>query len=320
VSPVASESEEPVMSMDEGTTAKSAPPFGRVVTAMATPFTGDQELDHDGAATLARHLVDHGTETVLVAGTTGESPTLDTAELSDLTKTVKDAVGGDGRVMVGTGTNSTRRSIAATERAAADGADGVLVVTPYYNKPSQAGLLRHFTAVAGATDLPVLLYDIPGRTGREIAIDTLLELAEVPNIVGVKDAVLDLEKTSELAAARPEGFHIYSGQDSLNLPILAVGGSGFVSVAAHVVGPQLAEMASVFPSDPDGAREIHLRLMGLFSALFLEPNPAPLKALLNDLGLPAGPVRPPLADASEQTVAALRSASERAGVAGRGAS
>lgn len=289
-------------------------PFGRVVTAMVTPFTEDARLDTDGAARLARHLVDHGTETVLVAGTTGESPTLDADELTELTRTVKDAVGGEGRVMVGTGSNSTLKSVAATQRAEEDGADAVLVVTPYYNKPSQAGLLRHFTTVAEATDLPVLLYDIPGRTGREIAVETLLELAAVPNIVGVKDAVLDLEKTSEVAARKPDGFHIYSGQDSLNLPILAVGGSGFVSVAAHLVGPELAEMAAAHVTDPGRSREIHLRLIPLFLALFLEPNPAPLKAIMNDLGLPAGPVRQPLAAAGAETLASLRDALDRADV------
>jgi 4-hydroxy-tetrahydrodipicolinate synthase len=289
------------------------PPLGRIVTAMATPFTDDHGLDLDGAQRLARHLADTGTETVLLSGTTGESPTLTAEEVSALTSAVREAVGGDARVMVGTGTNSTAKSIAATEQAAADGADAVLVVTPYYNKPSQGGLVAHFTAVAEATDLPVLLYDIPGRTGREIATETLVELAAVDNIVGVKDAVLDLEKTSEVIARTPDDFHLYSGQDSLNLPILAVGGAGFISVAAHLVGRDLAEMAEVFPSDAVKAREIHLRLVPLFAALFLEPNPGPLKAALNDRGLPAGPVRPPLADASEETLSALRTALEHAG-------
>lgn len=292
----------------------AAPALGRVVTAMVTPFNDDQSLDLEGARRLARHLVDTGTEAVLLAGSTGESPTLNDDELSDLTKAVKDEVGDEARVMVGTGTNSTATSIKATERAAADGADAVLVVTPYYNKPDQTGLLEHFRAVAGATDLPVLLYDIPGRTGREIALDTLLELAETPNIIGVKDAVLDLEKTGALAASAPPDFHIYSGQDSLNLPILAVGGVGFVSVAAHIVGAELADMARSFETDPVKAREIHLRLMPFFRALFLDPNPAPLKAIMNDRGLPAGPVRPPLAPARGSTLDALRGALEVAGL------
>jgi 4-hydroxy-tetrahydrodipicolinate synthase len=290
------------------------PPFGRVVTAMVTPFSDDRELDLDGARRLARHLVTTGTETILVSGTTGESPTLTDQELSDLTKAVREEIGDDAKLMVGAGTNSTAKSIKATERAAAEGADGILLVTPYYNKPGQRGLADHFRAVAGATDLPVLVYDIPGRTGLEVAVDTLLELAEVDNIVGMKDAALDLEKTGEVASRAPDDFVIYSGQDSLNLPILAVGGVGFISVAAHVVGSELAEMARTFDSDPVKAREIHLRLMPLFLALFLETNPAPLKALLNDLGLPAGPVRPPLSDATSGTLEALRSALDEAGV------
>jgi 4-hydroxy-tetrahydrodipicolinate synthase len=298
--------EEPIMT--------SNAPLGRVITAMVTPFTDDHSLDLDGAGRLARHLVDNGTETVLVAGTTGESPTLSAAELSDLTKAVRDAVGDDGRVMVGTGTNSTAKTIEATERATTDGADALLVVTPYYNKPDQRGLLGHFRAVAGATDLPVLLYDIPGRTGREIAVDTLLELSEVGNIIGVKDATLDLEKTSTLISRAPDDFVVYSGQDSLNLAIMAVGGVGFISVAAHVVGPELAEMARIFDQDPVKAREIHLRLMPFFLALFLESNPGPLKAIMNDLGLPAGPVRPPLADATDRTLEELRSALDAAGI------
>jgi 4-hydroxy-tetrahydrodipicolinate synthase len=289
-------------------------PLGRVVTAMVTPFTEAGDLDLDGARRLARHLVDNGSETVLVSGTTGESPTLSDAELTDLTKAVKDEVGDDGKVMVGTGTNATSKTVKATEQATADGADAILVVTPYYNKPGQRGLLGHFRAAAEATDLPVLLYDIPGRTGREIAVDTLLELAEVRNIIGVKDAVLDLEKTATVTSRAPDGFVVYSGQDSLNLPILAVGGVGFVSVAAHVVGPELAEMARIFASDPVKACEIHLRLMPFFLALFREPNPAPLKAIMNDLGLPAGPVRQPLADASDETLAELRRALDGAGI------
>ncbi|HEX2026498.1 MAG TPA: 4-hydroxy-tetrahydrodipicolinate synthase [Nitriliruptorales bacterium] len=294
--------------------ASSTPHFGRVVTAMVTPFDGDGALDLDGAARLAAHLADHGTDTVLVCGTTGEGPTVPEPEQLDLLRAVRDAVGHRARVLLGTGTNDTRTSCERSERATAAGADGLLVVTPYYNKPDQRGLLRHFRAVAGSTDLPVILYDIPGRTGRQIAVDTLLELAEVDNIVAVKDAALDLEKTALVAARSPDGFQIYSGQDALNLPILAVGGVGFISVAAHIVGSELADMAASFDADPVKAREIHLRLMPLFQALFLDPNPAPLKAILNDLGLPAGPLRPPLATARDSTLRALQDALDLAGI------
>jgi 4-hydroxy-tetrahydrodipicolinate synthase len=287
-------------------------PFGRVVTAMATPFADDGSLDLAGAGRLAGHLVDHGSDSILVCGTTGESPTLEGDEQLDLLQAVVDAVAGRGKVLMGTGTNATAKTCRLTEKATAAGADGVLVVTPYYNKPSQPGLLRHFTSVAGSTDLPVLLYDIPGRTGREIAVETLHELGEVDNIVGVKDAAEDIDKTSAVVAGAPDGFAVYSGADAMNLPILAVGGVGFVSVASHVVGPELSDLANSFDTDPVKAREIHLRLLPLFTALFLEPNPGPLKAILNDVGLPAGPLRPPLADASTQTLDAARDALDRA--------
>ncbi len=290
------------------------PTLGRIVTAMATPFREDLSLDVEGARRLAAHLVDTGTETVLLSGTTGESPTLSSDEVSELVAAVRQEVGDRAKVMVGTGTNSTAKSVEATRRAEGDGADAVLVVTPYYNKPDQRGLVEHFTTVAEATRLPVIVYDIPGRTGREVSVDTLVTLGEeVDNVVGVKDAALDLEKTAELAARAPEGFEIYSGQDSLNLQILSLGGVGFVSVAAHLVGRDLAEMAEVFPSDPVKAREIHLRLVPLYLALFLDPNPAPLKAALAEVGLPAGPVRPPLVGARDETRSALLEALERAG-------
>lgn len=289
--------------------------LGRIVTAMATPFAGDRSLDLDGAQRLADHLVGHGTETVLVSGTTGESPTLSGDEQSQLLRAVLDAVGGRAKVMVGTGTNDTAKSVRATEAATEAGADAILAVTPYYNKPDERGLRDHFTAIAGATDRPVLLYDIPGRTSREIAVGTLVELhRSVPNIIGVKDASLDLEKASEVLATAEDGFEIYSGQDALNLPLLAVGAVGFVSVAAHVVGPELADMAASFETDPVKAREIHLRLVPFFRALFLDPNPAPLKAIMGVLGLPAGPVRPPLAPARPETVDELRRALDEAGV------
>lgn len=297
--------------------ARSTPHFGRVVTAMVTPFRPDGALDLDGAARLATHLVDHGTDTVLVCGTTGEGPTVHQREQLDLLQAVRGAVDRRAKVLIGTGTNDTRKSCERSEQATAAGADGLLVVTPYYNKPDQRGLLHHFRAVAASTDLPIVLYDIPGRTGREIAVDTLLRLAEVDNVVAVKDAALDLEKTARVAAGSPDGFQIYSGQDALNLPILSLGGVGFISVAAHVVGPELADMAASFDADPVKAREIHLRLMPFFQALFLDPNPAPLKAILNDLGLPAGALRPPLAPARDATLQALRDALHHAGIPGR---
>ncbi|MDP8930485.1 MAG: 4-hydroxy-tetrahydrodipicolinate synthase [Actinomycetota bacterium] len=291
-----------------------SPLLGRVVTAMATPFQSDGTLDPDGADRLASHLVEHGTDTVLVCGTTGESPTLQADEQLELLAAVRSACGDRAKVLVGTGSNDTAKACRMTERATEAGANAVLVVTPYYNKPSQRGLREHFRAVAASTDLPVLLYDIPGRTARELTLGTLLDLAEVPNIVGVKDSAGDVAKTAELLAQAPNEFVVYCGADELNLPMLAVGAAGFVSVAAHVAGPELADLAGSFESDPAKAREIHLRLLPLFRALFLEPSPAPLKAILNDLGLPAGPVRPPLVNADGETLRALRAALDHAGI------
>ncbi|MDX1658605.1 MAG: 4-hydroxy-tetrahydrodipicolinate synthase [Nitriliruptorales bacterium] len=289
------------------------PVLGRVVTAMATPFTDDGGLDLDGAQRLATHLADHGTDTVLVGGTTGESPTLRGDELRDLTRAVQDAVGDRAKIMVGTGSNDTRKTIEATDKATALGADAILVVTPYYNKPSQRALIAHFTDVARSTDRPVILYDIPGRTSREIEIETLVELSQVDNIAGVKDACSDLAKAGQVSRRTqdaPGGFEIYSGDDAVNLPLLAVGAAGFVSVASHLIGDALQDMATVFDSDPAKAREIHLRSLPVWEALFAEPNPAPLKGALNRLGLPGGPVRLPLVDAEEDTIDALMSALE----------
>lgn len=294
------------------------PVFGRVVTAMATPFTTDGALDTAGAAKLASHLVDHGTETVLVVGTTGESPTLRGDEPWDLLQAVLEAVGDRAQVMIGTGSNDTAKTVAATEKATDLGADAILVVTPYYNKPAQRALIQHFNAAAEATDKPVLLYDIPGRTSREIELQTLITLAETPNIVGVKDAVGDLAKAAEVVVGTegaPGGFEVYCGADELNLPMLSIGAAGFVSVAAHLAGDHLAEMAQIFDTDPVKARQLHHDLLPLCRALFLEPSPGPLKAAMNRLGLPAGPVRAPMVEAEPATVEAVIDAMDHAGVA-----
>lgn len=291
------------------------PAFGRVLTAMASPFTADRSLDLEGAQRLATHLVDHGNDGVVVTGTTGESPTLNHAETLALYSAVVEAVGDRATVVAGVGKNDTAATVALAEEAAGRGVDGLLVVTPYYSKPSQRGLYAHFATVAAATDLPVLLYDIPSRTSREIAADTLLRLAaDVPTIRGVKDAVGDFAKSSWVAARTPETFELYAGDDVSLLPLLAVGGVGVVSVAGHLVGEELAQLVDTFPTDPGKAREINQRLLPLFRALFLDSNPVPLKAALEMAGLPAGPVRPPLADADEPTRAALREALLAAGV------
>jgi len=288
------------------TTRTGPEALGRVVTALATPFLPDGGLDLEGAAVLARHVVGTGSQGLVLGGTTGESPTLRDGELWDLVAAVSEAVGPTARIIVGTGTNDTVRSAERTVRATEAGADGVLVVTPYYNRPSQAGLVAHFTAVASATDLPVLLYDIPSRTGREIDLDTLVTLSRVPNIVGVKDATGRADKAADVVRATrgaPGGFDVWSGSDELNLPLLSVGAVGVVSVAAHLAGPEVAELVAVHASDPVRARELHLACMPLHRALFLDPNPGPLKAALRARGLPAGPVRLPLVDAGDDVTA-----------------
>lgn len=284
------------------------PGVGRVVTAMATPFTADGALDLDGAATLARHLVDTGSQTVLVNGTTGESPTLSGEEPWELLAAVREAVGDRATVMIGTGTNSTARTVAATARAADAGADAVLVVTPYYNRPDQRGLVAHFRAAAEATTLPMVIYDIPSRSARELSVGTLATLAQLEHVVGVKDATADLGRAGDVLAATagaPGGFAMWSGADEVNLPYLSVGAVGVISVAAHLVGPQIAAMIAAFPTDPARARQLHLACLPVHRALFAEPSPAPLKGALAAKGLPAGPVRAPLAEASPEVVAGV---------------
>ncbi|HEX6257482.1 MAG TPA: 4-hydroxy-tetrahydrodipicolinate synthase [Euzebyales bacterium] len=296
------------------------PAFGHVLTAMASPMLPDGTLDLDGAQKLAHHLVEHGNDGLVVAGTTGESPTLSHDETLDLFSAVVDAVGGHAKVVAGVGKNDTAETVALAAEAAPRGIDGIMLVTPYYNRPQVRGLEAHFTTVAAAVDLPVLLYNIPGRTAAEIPPASLLALAErVDNIVGVKDAVKDLDKAAWLVSRKPDDFDVYAGNDIDLLPLLAVGAVGVVSVAGHFVADRLARMIEVFPRDPAAARNDHLALLGLFTALFIESNPAPLKAGLELVGLPGGAVRPPLAAASDATITAMRAALGAAGVVLAGA-
>lgn len=298
--------------------APEVPGVGRVVTAMITPFAPDGGLDLDGAQRLADHLVETGTDTVLVHGTTGESPTLRGEETWDLFRAVREAVGGRGTVMLGTGSNDTAHALAATERATALGVDAMLVVVPYYNRPDQRGLLRHFGAIAAATDRPLVLYDVPSRTGTRFTVETLAELAQIEHVVGLKDATADLGHAGDVlnaTAGAPGGFAIWSGADEVNLPLLSLGATGVVSVASHLVGRQLAEMIRVHRSDPARAAALHLACLPVHRLLFAEPSPAPLKGALAALGLPAGPVRLPLADASAEVVSRLVAAVEDADAA-----
>ncbi|MGZ5383533.1 MAG: 4-hydroxy-tetrahydrodipicolinate synthase [Acidimicrobiia bacterium] len=284
-------------------------PFGHLLTAMITPFTSSGDVDYEQTWRLARFLIESGSEGLVVSGTTGESPTLSNDEKVALFRTVVEAVGGKAHVVAGTGTYDTAESVELTRRAAEVGCDGVMAVTPYYSRPPQAGLIEHFTAVAEASDLPVLLYNIPSRTGRRIEIETLARLAEHPRIVAVKDAVGELTFTTNTRLAVGEGFAIYSGDDINTLPMMAVGAVGVVSVAAHVAGKQIKAMVEAARrGDLATARDLHLALAPLAGALFLEPNPMPVKAALNALWEPVGAPRLPLVPASEETVQRIKEA------------
>ena len=273
--------------------------FGAVLTAMVTPFDGRGALDVDGAVALARWLVAHGSDGLVLAGTTGESPVLSDDEKVSLWEAVAADV--TVPVIAGSGSNDTAHSVALTRRAAEVGVAGILAVTPYYNRPPQSGLDGHFRAVAAASSLPVLIYDIPIRTGRKVATDTLVRLArEVPTIVGVKDAAANPAESARLVAEAPVGFDLYSGDDPLTLPLLAVGAAGVVSVASHWAGPEIGEMVSCFfKGDVDGARAINARLLESWrwESGELTPNPIPAKAMMRALGLPAGQCRLPMGPA-----------------------
>ncbi len=281
--------------------------FGRVLTAMATPFTAGGTVDLDGAQRLARHLLDHGTDTLVVAGTTGESPTLTHDEKGRLWAAVVEAAGDPRRVMAGTSTYSTAESTELTQLAEKSGAGSLLLVAPYYNKPPQEGLHLHFTSIAASTGLPCMLYNIPARTACKIEVETLVRLAEVDNIVAVKDAVGDMAAASRLYRDTGGALEQYSGDDKNLLPLLAVGGVGVVSVASHLVGPALQELVAAFErGDTRTALEVHTRHLKLFEGLFATSSPILLKAGLKLLGLPGGPLRPPLIDATPPQVEFVR--------------
>lgn len=270
--------------------------FGRVITAMVSPFAADGSLDLDGAATLAQWLVANGSDGLVVAGTTGESPTLTHDEQIDLIRVVSQAVAVP--VIAGAGSNDTRAAVELTELATEAGAAAILSVTPYYNRPSQAGLLRHYAEVAQATDLPIMLYDIPARSGRRIEPATVLELAHAhANITALKDAAGNVADAAAIVAAAPAGFELYSGEDALNLPLLAVGAVGIVSVASHWCGLECRQMIDAFfAGDVALARDLNQKLLASwqFESGDRNPNPIPTKAMLKVLGLPGGDCRPPM--------------------------
>ncbi|BEP16452.1 4-hydroxy-tetrahydrodipicolinate synthase [Acidothermaceae bacterium B102] len=298
--------------MPEPATTPSAP-FGRVLVAMVTPFLADGSLDVDGAQRLATHLIDSGCDGLVVNGTTGESPTCTDDEQQRLVRAVVDAVGGRAHVVAGAGSNDTAHSVELARSAEKAGATGLLVVTPYYNKPPQAGLVRHFTALADATALPTMLYDIPHRTGTAIRTETILKLASHERIVAVKDAKDDLAASSWVLARTDLAY--YCGSDALNLPMLSIGAVGFVSVVGHFFAADLQAMIAAYDAgDNAGALAIHRRLLPAYQGIFATQGVITTKAALALLGLPGGPVRAPLVDATDDEVAALRVAMTASGV------
>jgi 4-hydroxy-tetrahydrodipicolinate synthase len=281
------------------------PPFGRLITAMVTPFKADLSVDWAGVETLAKHLVSTGHDAIVVSGTTGEAPTTSDAEKDELIRIVKAAVGGKAKVIAGAGNNETPHSVEQAIHAQQVGADGLLVVTPYYNKPPQAGIEAHFRAIADAVDLPVMMYDIPGRTGVEIEPDTIVKLAEHTNIVALKDAKGNVASTSWVI--KRSGIPVYSGDDILNLPLLSVGAVGFVSVCGHTIGRDLREMLDAwFSGNAARALEIHQKVLPIYTGTFRTQGAILTKAALNLMGLPGGHTRLPLVDATDAQIEQLK--------------
>lgn len=279
---------------------------------MVTPFDDSLRVDLKAAEKLVDHLITTGTDSIVVSGTTGESPTLEDAEKSELLKAVLRTAGNRAKVIMGTGYNSTAKSVKASQEAEKSGAHGLLVVAPYYNKPSQAGLLRHFEEVAGSTSLPIFVYNIPGRTGVNISNETMLELiSRHPNIHALKDSTGGVDQAAELAGKANDRFRVYSGDDYLTLPFLSIGGSGVVSVASHVAGNQVKEMIDCFFAGKlDRARELHYHLLPLFKGLFAAPNPTCVKYALSLLGILKPTLRLPLVPLDDKQQKELKSIME----------
>ncbi|MFG3796594.1 4-hydroxy-tetrahydrodipicolinate synthase [Bacillus licheniformis] len=274
--------------------------FGNIATAMVTPFDKNENIDFQKLSKLIDYLLNNGTDSLVVAGTTGESPTLSEEEKVALIQySVKEAAG-RAPIIAGTGSNNTKASIKLTKKAEEAGADAVMLVTPYYNKPSQEGMYRHFRAIAEETSLPVMLYNVPGRTAASLAPETTIRLAEIPNIIAIKEASGDLDAITKIVAETPEDFAVYSGDDSLTLPALSVGARGIVSVASHIIGPEMQEMIKQYTEGNTAqAALIHQKLLPLMKGLFAAPNPSPLKTALQLKGLDVGSVRLPLIPLNE---------------------
>jgi len=283
--------------------------FGDVLTAMVTPYDDNLKLDLKKARKLASYLVNNGSDGLVVLGTTGEVPTLKLEEKIELLKTVLDEVEDKATVIAGTGSYSTEDSIFMSKKAEELGVDGIMLVTPYYNKPTQTGLYNHFATIASSTSLPIILYNVPDRTSRNIEPETVLKLAGVDNIIGIKEASGKLDQVSTLSRILPEDFSIYSGDDILTLPILAVGGKGVISVASHLVGKEIKEMIQYFKNNElEKAIKMNKKLGPIFKIMFMMTNPIPVKTALNLTGIDVGSLRPPLYEMDEEEKNLLKNA------------
>ncbi|MFN7250780.1 MAG: 4-hydroxy-tetrahydrodipicolinate synthase [Anaerobacillus sp.] len=274
--------------------------FGQVITAMVTPFDLNGQIDYAKTTELIEHLINNSTDALVVAGTTGESPTLSSKEKLALFEHTVKVVAGRIPVIAGTGSNSTASSMELTKQAESVGVDAIMLVAPYYNKPSQKGMYEHFKAIAGVTSLPVMLYNIPGRSTVNMTVELVRELSKIENIVAMKEASGNLDQITAIISETADDFLVYSGDDTLTLPVLAVGGNGVVSVAAHIIGNDLKQMVTAFSAgDIEVAAKLHQKLLPIVKALFVTPNPSPVKAALQLKGLDVGGVRLPLLPLTE---------------------
>ncbi|MFP7494029.1 4-hydroxy-tetrahydrodipicolinate synthase [Terribacillus saccharophilus] len=274
--------------------------FGKIITAMVTPFDGQGQIDYEATTRLLDYLIDNGTDAVVVAGTTGESPTLSHDEKLALFRHVVKTAGGRIPIIAGTGSNDTQASIELTKEAEEIGVDAALIVAPYYNKPNQRGLYAHFEAVANSTKLPIMLYNIPGRSVVKIEAETVIELSKIPNIVSVKDSTGDLSSMTKVIAGTADDFSLYSGDDDLTLPVAAIGGDGIVSVSSHVIGNEMQNMLKAYENgNISEASRIHQQILPVMEGMFQAPSPTPVKEALNQRGVAVGGVRLPLVELTE---------------------
>lgn len=281
--------------------------FGKILTAMVTPFDASGEIDWNATKNLINYLIANGSDGLVVSGTTGESPTLSEQEKLDLFRFTVKVVDGRVPIIAGTGSYNTRDSIILTKQAENAGVDGIMLVTPYYNKPSQEGMYQHFKAIAASTSLPIVLYNIPGRSAVNLTPETVIRLSAIHNIVAIKEASGNLDAMAEIIEKTPENFSLYSGDDGLTLPTLSIGGTGVISVAAHIIGNEMQQMIHKFQNgNLAGAASDHRKLLPIMKALFATPNPTSVKAALNSNGIQVGGVRLPMIPLNNEELASLQ--------------